>query len=96
MQSCPEICLCEENVCSSNQSDVAPSNLSLLRMSLFAIFLQLQLNILCHSTAGLVSSAGAHTHIHSLSHHTHPQCVGIPLKESVMCIFQIGAEKALD
>lgn len=67
--SCPGACLCEENVFSSNQSDVAHSNLSILRMSLFAIFLQLRPNILYHSTAEL-ASASVHTHIHLLSHYT--------------------------
>lgn len=74
-QRCPEACLCEENVCSSNQSDVAHSNLSLLRLSLFAIFLQLRSNILYHSTAGLVSFCkAAYTHALAVSSHTSTAC----------------------
>lgn len=74
--SCPEACLREENVCSSNQSDVAHSNLSLLRMSLFAIFSQLQPNILYHSTAGMVSPCehNVHTHTLTVSSHTSTVC----------------------
>lgn len=96
VQSCPEACLHEENVCSSNQSDVAHSNLSLLRMSLFAIFSQLRPNILYHSTAGSLSFCRrAYTHALAVSSHTSTVC-RYPLKEPVMCVFQIGVEKALD
>lgn len=71
VQSCPQACLPEDNVCGWNQSDVAHCNLSLLGMSLFAIFSQLQPNILYHSSGGMES---AHAHIHWLSRHTSTAC----------------------